>query len=518
MASQKFEWLNKQSVLLGIILTGLAFLAYVWNYTNPPYLYWDENYHIASAQKYLNDVYFMEPHPPLGKMLIAAGEALFDANVEDDTFIGTDYAKQLPPDFSFQGYRFFPVILAWLLAPLLYWIFLMITKRPLWAFFLSFLYVFDNALVTHSRAAMLDSTMLFFCTAVIAMYLAIGVYKNNRNGLPLCSLLFGIAFGAAMATKALALIMVLLVPLTLDHFHTKKPKSVWQHFNLKNLDIQKTCQFLTLGIAGFLITYVGAWHLHFMQGKTVIPSLPDNGYYQASEQYKTLIAEGRTHVPLMLRENLDFLSHYSGGVPKLNLCKGDENGSPYFFWPLGARSINYRWETPDGTNYQYITLVANPAVWWLVFAGVIVAFVLLAGTMLVPANDAGPRRLVYGQEICVWFGMWASYMLAVSQIDRVMYLYHYFLPLLFSFILFAYVFLEIRQIGNLRITDKHKQWIALLIGVLIFTGFHFFRALTYYEPIDDAAFQKRMIFRLWDLECVNCPKQRLIATPISQKK
>ncbi|MBT7762109.1 MAG: phospholipid carrier-dependent glycosyltransferase, partial [Candidatus Peribacter sp.] len=144
------NWLKSQPVFLGILLTVFAFFTFFWSYTNPPYLYWDENYHIASAQKYLNGTFFMEPHPPLAKMLIAAGEAIFDANEGmDDEFIGTDYAKELPGGFSFQGYRFFPVLLGWLIAPLLYLIFLMITRKSLWAFILSFLYVFDNALVTH---------------------------------------------------------------------------------------------------------------------------------------------------------------------------------------------------------------------------------------------------------------------------------------------------------------------------------------------------------------------------------
>ena len=87
--------------LAGLVVLVLSFFTYFWNYTNPPYLYWDENYHIASAQKYQNGVYFMEPHPPLAKLLIAAGEALVDANPEDDQFIGTDYAKDLPAGFSF---------------------------------------------------------------------------------------------------------------------------------------------------------------------------------------------------------------------------------------------------------------------------------------------------------------------------------------------------------------------------------------------------------------------------------
>tara|TARA_Y100000310_G_scaffold345403_1_gene464566 strand:- start:6472 stop:8016 length:1545 start_codon:yes stop_codon:yes gene_type:complete len=510
--SQTPNWLKSQPVLLGIILTIFAFFTFFWNYTNPPYLYWDENYHIASAQKYLNGTFFMEPHPPLAKMLIAAGEAIFDANEGlDDEFIGTDYAKELPGGFSFQGYRFFPVLFGWLIAPLMYLIFLLITRKPIWAFLLSFLYVFDTALVTHSRAAMLDSIMLFFCVALVALYFLILRYKENKNGFPLTSLLFGIVFGCAMATKALALIMVLLWPLLILHLRTDSQNP----FALARpkFSPQKIGQFFVLTIAGFLITYVGIWQLHFSMGKTVVDSLPDKGYYQASESYKALVDAGQVDTQLMLRENLHFLRHYSRGVPSLNLCKSDENGSPFYFWPLGARSINYRWETPDGSYYQYITLQANPIIWGAALLGLILAFALLIGSAIIPGT-----KLKYKNELLIWCGMWTAYMIAVSQIDRVMYLYHYFIPLLVSFIILSYVLLELKQLGTVKLTDGKKNWIILILGLLIFAGFQFYRPLTYYEPIDDKAFKKRMVFPLWDLRCVNCERGSKLALPLKSEE
>ncbi|MBT5237019.1 phospholipid carrier-dependent glycosyltransferase [Candidatus Peregrinibacteria bacterium] len=507
-------WLKQPKVYLGIIATVFAFFTFVWNYTNPPYLYWDENYHVASAQKYLNNVYFMEPHPPLGKLLIAAGEKIFNANEVDDSFIGTDYAKELPADFSFKGYRFFPVMFAWFLAPLFYITFLYITRKPLWAFFLSFLYIFDNALITHSRAVMLDSTMLFFCMAMAVLYFVLLDKKESRNAFPLCSLLFGICFAAAITTKALSLIMVLLIPLVIVHL--RKDATGPFTLKLKNFDWHKITQFVVLSASGFLIMYIAVWQAHFMIGTRVIDSLPDNGYYQASEEYQALLSNGQINFPLMLKENLGFLAHYSKGVPKLNLCKADENGSPFFYWPLGARSINYRWETPDSHSYLYITLQSNPVVWGLALVSIFLAIVLLLGSWFIP----GAKKLTYNNEIRIWLGFWVAYMLAVSQIDRVMYLYHYFIPLLFSFILFGYVFMELKQMGALKLTEKRKNWMILVIGGLIFASFHFFRPLTYYEPINDDEFKRRMLFPLWELECVNCENQSLLADPLpmNQKK
>src|SRR3954453_14595190 len=84
-----------------------AYCTYFRNYWSPPDLFWDENYHIASAYKYLHQVMFMEPHPPLGKLLIVLGEYLFHPNQKIDTssFLVTDYITALPAGFSFVGVR-----------------------------------------------------------------------------------------------------------------------------------------------------------------------------------------------------------------------------------------------------------------------------------------------------------------------------------------------------------------------------------------------------------------------------
>ena len=94
----------KQTLFFGAFVLVLSYLTYVQNYGNPPHLFWDENYHVASAQKYMSGTFFMEPHPPLGKLLIAAGEELLQKNEINDQFIGTNYGRKLPADFSFEGY------------------------------------------------------------------------------------------------------------------------------------------------------------------------------------------------------------------------------------------------------------------------------------------------------------------------------------------------------------------------------------------------------------------------------
>lgn len=466
-------------------------------YAHPPHFFWDENYHIASAQKYLNGVFFMEPHPPLGKMLIALGEKLLNRNALDDQFIGTDYAKDPPPDFSFAGYRFFPVLLAWLTAPILFCIFFVLTRRSLWAVFLSFLYVFDNAMIVHLRGAMLEGPLLFFSSLTILAFLLLLEQRDDPKRFARAALFFGVAFAGMMLTKVFGLILILLVPSLFLLLWNRK----------------LFLRFLGWAALGFLPLYIGIWQLHFALASRINPVLPDNGFYQASEEYKQILAEGRNasllSLPVMLRDSLTFIGHYEEGVPRLDLCKSDENGSPWFLWPVGGRAINYRWETSLGQTYKYLYLQVNPAVWLLGFLGVLLSAALLLCSAIAPPVSPLERRGL----VLTFFTLYVAYLAGISTIDRVMYLYHYFLPLLLSFLLLTLVILEVRCIGRLRLGPNEKTLGLLILGLLVFLSYQFYRPLTYYEPMTDKQVERRALLKIWELRCVRCPP----ASPFVEK-
>ncbi len=558
--------------LLFIIIAG--FFVYVYSYQNPAALFWDENYHIASAQKYINHVYFMEPHPPLGKLLIALGEKIVHPNLQNNQFIGTDYATNPPPGFSFAGYRLFPVLLAWWTAPLLFLIFLILTRRVVWALLFDFLYLFDNALVVHARSAMLESTMLFFASLTILSFLLLMEWKESKKGFMWMSLLFGMAFACLMTTKAFGLILILLLPFLAWNVvpHVQDRKNLFLTFGgitavilghrvftkmlsasydkSGNANVLHLMQFLQhplvyiLGIAvmlfflyrlwhrshgsriflrffgfaclSFAIFFCGIWQIHFSLGSNVNPSLPDNGYYQASPQYKQILINHTNgswlNFPVMLRDSLAFVTHYERGVPRLNLCKADENGSPWFLWPVGSRAISYRWETPDGNSYKYLYLQSNPVIWLTSFAGVLLAFMILLSSVLVPVTHRPKNTFL----LLTFSTLYLCFMIAVSRIDRVMYLYHYFLPLFFSFFLLALVFDEIQHVGKWHLNEQKKTVILLVFCVLAFFSYQFYRPFSSYQLITDDAFKLRSIFKIWDLKCVHCQSENPLVIPVSK--
>ncbi len=506
---------------LGFV-TVLSFYTYFYNFQNPQAFFWDENYHIASAQKYLNGVYFMEQHPPLGKLLIAAGETIWsvitpeqpascrepnariatmaectqlwihNAPETEQLFLGTDYASDPPRYLIMTGYRLMPALLGWLTAPLVFLIFLVLLKRPVASMLLSFLYVFDNAMIVHLRGAMLEGPLMFFSALTILCFVLALEWREVPKKLRMISVLFGFAFGLTLTTKVVGLIFILLLPALLIVIFPNWKKMV---------------MVAGLFAAGFLISYVSVWQTHFTLGSRIIDTNNDRGFYQASEKYKEILKSGTNgsllNFPVMINDSWRYVSHYNGGVPPLDLCKEDENGSPFFYWPFGGRSISYRWETNDsGKTYQYLYLQSNPLVWALGLSGVVLTVVLLLGSLLFDLKT--PLRRPW--MMCVFLMLYVGYMVAVSRLDRVMYLYHYFLPLLFSFFLFGLAYDELSRLGKFLFTEWGKAVALVLIATGIVMTWQFYHPFSYYEPMSSADFEKRNVMPLWDLHCVGCER------------
>jgi dolichyl-phosphate-mannose--protein O-mannosyl transferase len=474
-----------------VFVTVLAYGRYVVNYDRPSALFWDEKRVIPSAQRYLNGVFFMELHPPLGKLLVALGERIVRANPRDDLLVGADYFPDIPSGFSFMGYRLIPVLLAWLTAPLVFLVFRQLTHRLVLSVALTLFYIFDNALIVHLRGAMLEAPLLFFVVATLLLFLVTLEWPAGRRRLVVASLGFGATLGLAVATKMLAMVLLLLIPMGVLRLRTR-PKRAFA--------------FASLAVMAGLLTWGSVWQIHFALASRVVPSLPNQGYYQASDAYRHLLSEGRNRslwaFPTMIRDSWRYVWFYNRGVPTLDLCKPGETGSPFYLWPLGARAIDYRWEIADGTAYRYLYLVANPVGWACGLIGVL----LVAWLLVRPAILRGSARLKNGFALMTFLGLYVAYMLAVGSIGRVLYLYHYLIPLLLSFFLFGIALMEVHRFLGIELTDARfgRETIALVVAVLLLVAHHVYAPLTYYQPLTDSEFQRRAALRIWDLRCADC--------------
>lgn len=476
-----------------LIITA-SFFTYFVKYNYPPAVFWDENYHIASAQKYIDGVMFMENHPPLSKLFIALGESIIQPNKNLDThkFTETDYIKNFPQGYSFAGVRFFPTLFAWLSAIVFFFILYFLSKNPHLSAIFSALYIFDNALIVHSRGAMLEGSHLFFILISI-LYWSYLISKNSKIK-NISYFILGLLVGFSVVVKYTGAITFLLF-LFLFAYDYRGMLKEWRK-NIFPLLKNFFVKFIII-LIGISSIFFSVWYIHFSLGKTVV----GDNYYKASEVYKDIITKGETANPMnffvMLKDSFKYTANYNKGVPRLDVCKPDENGSYPLVWPVGDKSINYRWEKSDG-GVRYLYLQSNPVIWFVSLIGIILSFVLIISKYFYGLEIKNKR--IFYLLIC-FTAMYVSYMAIMLRITRVMYLYHYFIPLIFSFII---LFLVFNYIASEHIANRKKTaYKFLLLFVLaIIASYQFYSPLTYYKPLTTKEFNQRVWFDFWKLKAI----------------
>lgn len=478
---------NREVLGYALAVLVIAAATFMFNYFNPAAVFWDENYHIASAQKYLEGVMFMEPHPPLGKLFIALGEWIIHPNTGLDTaaFTQTDYIKTFPGGYSWAGMRLFPSLFGMAGGVLFFFILYRIGRHAEFAFLFSSFYLFENGFILQSRSAMLESTQIFFIFATILYFLVL----MEREKVRLREYaLFGVLMGLTFMVKANGLIVTLLYPaLYLYRFDKSVPM------------LQHAWQFVRNGAviaAAMAVVTLSVFYIH-----TALGTKLSNKHYDASPAYMKIIKEGSTanpfNLPVMLRDNFHYMKNYAKGVPRYNPCKEGENGSLAVTWPFINKTINYRWEKREG-EVQYLYLMGNPIIWFGVVAAVLLGAVLVLAHYLfgLPVTD---RRLFF---LTTTFGaLYFSYMIAVFNIERVMYLYHYFVPLFFGTMLLFSLFVYLFKPSIDKRSPLLMIAVSLLVAEVIYT-FWFFSPFTYYKPISTMEFMQRVWFDFWQLQPV----------------
>jgi len=488
--SQDIQTSPKITVIIYTLLVlYISGFTYVRDYWYPADLFWDENYHIASAYKYLNHVMFMEPHPPLGKLLIALGEYIFhpNNNLYTASFLATDYIKNVPPGFSFVGVRFFPVVFAVLGAIVFFFILYKISKNPHISFLFTSFYLFDNALIVHNRGAMIDGIQIFFILLTFLYFLLLlDVEKLNNRQYFIMGLLVGLAVSVKLNG---AILFLIFIPL----FFYKQKKF------LSGIIIKTFLSKAMLFFSGIAFIFCGVYYIHALLGQQVVAGR----YYGASAGYRWILANHQSYnplyLPIILRDNLVYTSNYEAGVPKYKQNNPHEDGSLPYMWPFGDKTVNYRWETNNrGETVRYLYLVSNPLIWFSGLLGIISAVSLVIATVFFKRSISNKRLFFI---IIVLLSLYIIYMYAMFNISRVLYLYHYFIPLLFSLILAFTIYIYIFE-KRLEKGDKRLSYTTIVFILFIIIIYFFFSPLTYLQPLTKSQFLMRSWFPFWHMKPV----------------
>jgi dolichyl-phosphate-mannose--protein O-mannosyl transferase len=476
------RWIRR--LVACFILMFISALLILPNLGYPRAIIFDETYFIPTSQKYLNGVFFLEPHPPLAKLLIAFGQHLYAPDQPANDFTTVEkIERDWPSDVDITGYRIMPAFFG-ILVPVVVFLILGGMLGSDWvAFAFALVIAFDNMLIVQSRAGLQDSILIFFCLASI-----LGFVTTNRKldwhwgALIALAAIWGVLTGAAASVKLTGLFVVVLAAI----------------YGLRLLWARQIRRMIVFGFVFgvmFAVTYLGLWAVHFSIARQIIGTQD----YGISETHKQILngewnPDPLTRFVIQMQDAVAYQHRYEAGVPKLDLTKPDEIGSPWYWWPFGGRTINYRWETPDGKSYRYIYLMSNPITALVSLLGVLLGTALVASDLLFRFLPAERRSWLYILVALYW-----AYMIPMMFIERVMYLYHYMPPLVIGTFLFALVLLAAKTLGQ-----NFKRGVLVAIVLLAIVAFWVYKPLTYYEPLTGTEFQQRNIWPAWDLRCVGC--------------
>jgi len=506
---------NTLSVLCPIIVLSVAFFTYCLHLGEPNLLFWDENYHVPAASRYLANIAQFEGHPPLGKLLIAAGDYLVGVNRQSAWQTLARYKQisdgQLPADFNLAGMRIMPALFGLLTAILVYGLMLSLSRqKPVVALLFTSLYVFENAYIVHFRGAHLDSFQLFFSVAALWLFVDAWQAAKPLSWKTYAALATFIAL--AMMVKVNAVLLLVMLPILYARELSMSPsaryasmpftvtgdnglRGKWYAMRALLSDFAKKA--LAAAFSGLLVCAV-VFGIHLSLGR----NLPDSKTPAGDEDIANmspsygLFLEGHgnltpTVFAAAAQDYFAFMQKSHLGVPKLNVCKVGENGSSPWIWPLMSKTINYRWDKNNDLT-GYLQLVGNPVSWCLGFLAVLSSFSLVISHRLfaAPIHHQELYRLI--EVFCGFYAVYMGLHVVLAN-QRVMYLYHYFLGLFISYLLWVLVWQYLEHARPLL--QRYRYGLLTAMALSIVGGYAFTAPLTYHQPLSKPACELRNIIK-----------------------
>lgn len=478
---------------------GLALIYFVFLHRigHPNLTFWDEKHHLTSANRYLEGIMFMEAHPPLGKLLMALSEKIMgtNAHLAGWASLTEGPAKQIPVGYDHFPSRIPSSVLAAIGAVLLFLILREMTGFASVGVVIASMYVFDTATVLQSRSAMLDGIVVSFSLMTILCF--VRLMKRTQSLRVRDYALMALFAALAASTKVNSLVLLLLFPILWGHENRAKlaaiiraPKSEPVTPLLAPLGVRAG-----VSLAVFLGIFCGIMYIHTGLGSKVVPKT----YYRASLEYKAIIDEGKNtwaldNAWLMIRDQVVHLYKYNKGVPPLKLYNPAENGSYPLKWPFGGKAIRYRWDR-KGDIASFMYLVPNAFSWGVGLIGLFMSSVLVIGNAIGEMQSRNNRLLFFMRTFLL---IWVTYMFILIHSPRVMYLYHYLIPLNLSWMLaglsFAYIFGE-------ELKQK-SRWLASAMTLMVLQAvsvFLYFMPFCYHLPLTSEQFNQRAWSSIWEM-------------------
>lgn len=363
-------------------------------------MYFDELYHARTAYEHLHGLKpYENSHPPLGKLLIALGIAVFGMNPF--------------------GWRIVGALIGVAMLPILYAFGKRMFRRSDYAFILSALFAFDFMHYTQTRIATIDVYAVFFI--LLMFYFMYRYIEMNFFVDPLSETLkplavAGVFFGLGAASKwtciyaggGLAVLFFTSLfqrwseyRAVMDH-GTKEEKQRVACFQYNTVMTLLWCVifYIVVPITVYALSYL-PYYLYEAKGAAS---------YGATDAWSTLW------------RYQEFMFGYHSGLDATHPYQ-----SSWWQWPFTLRPMWYFFKGYGDGTLSTLTASGNPAVWWIGAIGAVALFVQYS----VGKVKSAPAL----QILCI--GVLANFLPWVL-VSRCTFIYHFFATV--PFVLMAAVY------------------------------------------------------------------------------
>jgi dolichyl-phosphate-mannose-protein mannosyltransferase len=430
--------MNQKRIMLAVLFViGSAF--HFIGLGHPDSVVFDEVHFGSYTKAYCcTGEYFFDIHPPHSKLIIAGvGKVLGVEGKETFEHIGEAYE----PGTAF-AIRFAPALTG-VLIPLVVFMLLGLLGASLSAcFFGGLIFVFENALLLQTRIIALDGFLILFTLSSLAIFLFAMEQTEQKKRL----LMF--ALSGALASLAVASKFNGLVAIGI-------PGVIGLVDLFKGFSFKKLNGWLLAALcysAAAIVIYLIGWYLHFY-----LLSEPGAGDVWGRPTGEFFVDFFRLH-DQMFNANVD-------------LSATHPDASPWWSWPLMVTPVFY-WS--KGENWLY--MVGNPVVWWVMSVLFIVGLITMIISRISDLQ-LGSSQVFKNKNLWIPLLGYCSSFLPMVAVSRVLFLYHYYTPLVFSVI---FVILWLDGIGAIRDGDVRKQrWSYYTFIVVLIIGFLLIAPVTF---------------------------------------
>lgn len=432
----KLHWYD---ILALILITALSLLTHFLHFGHPDKVVFDEVYFGNFTNYYTKGSYFFDIHPPLGKLLLYLGSVLSGYEA-DLTF---QNINQVYPNDHYKKLRFWPSLTGSLISPVVYLTLRMCDATFVWSTVGAILPAFDNMLLVESRFVLIDAYLWFFA-ALSSLIIACAIRIRNHN--ILFAVLTGLSVGATLSVKFTG------AGVSIAAVH-----AFFMHYNF--FDAFKMSFYAA--ISGFFML-IGSFYVHFVL-------LPNPGMGCAYTRQICKKMEKHELSPLVATFDLIRTMLSS------NFAINEEHpySSKWWQWPLQLGKGNWMWVNEK----EELWSVGTTVIWYFSFLSLILVIIRL------------PKDKNVLHNLWILITYFISY-LPFALIKRVMWNYHYAIPLIYS--------LEIATVAWSGIPNAHVRYsLPLILLIAAALNYMVLIPVTNGLPIDSNDYYNKFFFKAW---------------------